>query len=372
MDYHRRDKSGSLRARQAIRTELTSMPIFEFTLPEGCTKKHGRYYFLRRIDGRKKWEPLTRITEGAIPFWRAYYRITHADPEFMAGVFLAFLEEGLPEKVRDGDLTQGTADKYEDYILLRLIPYCGHLHRADINQAHVARYLAERKKNGAPIAANRERAAWSTTNEWAMTKGWLIANPCRGVRRNKERGSLAYVQHAPLVTALDRAPPELYPLMGVAYLLGIRQTDLRFAREEQIVGDILNVTESKTGKLNEHEITATVRYMLGKAREHKEAVAARYDVAAEKLERLSQYRQAAKRRAWAAAVRSNPHIFVSYRGLAWTEWGLQSALSRFDAGFQFRQLRSKAQSDRPEKNILGHTGQMRELYTKVRRLKAVK
>jgi hypothetical protein len=388
MDHNGCDQSGNLGSEQEHRAEPAGMPILAFTLPTGVVPKHGRYYLLDRVTGedgkrRKVWHPLTRVSEGAIPFWRAYYRLTKADPEFMAGVFLAFLEEGLPEKVRDGDLTQGTADKYEEYILLRLVPYCGHMHRTDINSAHVARYLAERKKAGAPIAANRERAAWSTTNEWAMGKGWLTSNPCRGVRRNKERGSLEYVQHEPLVSALDRASviePELYCLMGIAYLLGSRQTDLRLAEESQITVDpvrkceILRIVENKTrktaGKVNEHEITPTVRLLLDKAREHKEAVARRYELAAEKLERRSQKRRAAASRAKAAAVRATPHIFVSHRGLPWSEWGLQSALRRFGAGFQFRQLRPKAETDKP--GTLGHSGQMQRLYTRRRRLKAVK
>lgn len=90
--------------------------------------------------------------------------------------------------------------------------------------------------------------------------------------------------------------------MGIAYLHGIRQTDLRLVKGEQITVDhnrkpVLRIVESKTGKANEHEITPTVLLMLN--------------------------------------------------GLAWTEWGLQSALRRFDAGFQFRQPRPKAQTDRP-------------------------
>jgi hypothetical protein len=269
-----------------------------------------------------------------------------------------------------GELVAATGKKYEQYILLQLIPYCGHIHRSDINSSHVARFLVERKKAGAPIAANRERAAWSTATNWAMGKGWLTSNPCRGVRRNKERGSLEYVEHPQLVTAMDRAPPEQYPLHGVAYLLGIRQTDLRLALESQIIGDKLQVTESKTGKLNDHEITPIVRMLLNKAKEHKEAVVARYEAAAAKLERLSQKRRAVAARSKAAAVRADPHIFVSYRGLPWSESGLQSALRRFNPGYQFRQLRPKAETDKP--GTLGHSGQMQQRYTRRRQLKAVK
>ncbi len=345
--------------------------LLDFPKPKGWAEKHGRHYIIIR----NKWHGLTRVSDGALPFWRAYWKLTKADPEFMAGVFIAFLEEGLPAMVADGDLKAITAKKYEEYIVSRLIPYCGHLYRNDINQAHVASYLQKRKEAGAPIVANRERAAWSTCNEWAMRKGWLLTNPCRGVRRNKERPSKKYVEHGELVTALDRASseqPALYPLMGVAYLLGIRQTDLRLVLLEQLVGDELQITESKGGKVNAHAITPTVRTLLDAAIAHKAAVAARYDAAAEKLERLSQHRRAESRRKRAAEVRADPHLFVSARGRPWTESGLGSALQRFDLPFAFRQLRGKAETDGNGKRITGHEGQMRQVYTKRRKLQAVK
>lgn len=367
MDHRGCPESGSLGPEQERRAEPAGMPpILDFKLPPGVHPKHGRYYLVRH----NKWEPLSRVDEGAIPFWRAYYRLTHADPEFMAGVFLAFLEEGLHEMITAGELKPVTGRKYEYYILMRLIPYCGHIHRSDINSSHVARYLAERKKADAAVTANRERACWSTINNWAMAKGWLTSNPCHGVRRNKERGSLEYVEHEQLVGALDRAPPEMYALHGIAYLLGIRQTDLMLALEDQVIGDRLHVTESKTGKLNDHEITSTVRLLLTKAAEHKAAVVARYEAAAAELERLSQYRRAAAKRQRAEAVRADRHIFVSQRGLPWTESGLQSALRRFNPGYQFRQLRPKAETDKP--GVLGHRGQMQARYTRRRQLKAVK
>ncbi len=376
MDNNRCAQSGSLGPEQECRAEPAGMPpILDFPRPPGVHPKHGRYYLIHQ----NKWHPLTRVEEGAIPFWRAYYRLTKADPEFMAGVFLAFLEEGLPEMIAAGELKAVTGKKYEEYILMRLIPYCGHIHRSDVNSSHVARFLVERKKAGAPAAGNRERAAWSTVTNWTMGKGWVTSNPCRGVKRNKERASLAYIEHEQLVSALDRAPPEMYALCGVAYLLGIRQTDLMLATEDQVTevlgADgrpklVLQVHESKTGKRNDHDITPTVRMLLSKAKEHKEAVAARYDAAAAELERLSGYRRAAARRAKAAAVRADRHIFVSERGLPWTPSGLQSALRRFNPGFQFRQLRPKAETDKP--GVLGHSGQMQERYTRRRQLKAVK
>jgi hypothetical protein len=98
--------------------------------------------------------------------------------------------------------------------------------------------------------------------------------------------------------------------------------------------------------------------LAAKAKEHNEAVAARYEAAAAELERLGGYGRAEARRVKAAAVRADRHIFVSERRLPWTPSGLQSALRRFNLGFQFRQLRLKAETDKP--GVLGHTGQMRE------------
>jgi hypothetical protein len=337
--------------------ELRRVP---FELPKGVHPKHGRYYLIHR----NKWHKLTRIDEGAIPFWRAYYRLTRADPEYMAGVMIAFLEEGVSE------LAAETRAEYEKCILRRLIPWCGHMHRDDLESSHIAMYLEKRKQADAPAGANREVAVLGSVCNFGMRKGWMRFNPCRGVRRNTERPSSRYVRHDELVPELDRAPPELYALMGIAYVLGIRQTDLRHALLEQINGDLLLVTESKTGKPHEHEITKTVRILLNAAAAHREAIASGYERAAEKLDALSQYHRAKVKRAKAAAVRAQPYIFLSARGRRWTKWGLQSALRRFGAAFRFRDLRPKSETDRP--GTLGHTGQMQRRYTKVVRLKAVK
>ena len=62
------------------------------------------------------------------------------------------------------------------------------------------------------------------------------------MRRNKERPSNAYVEHETLTQEVNRAPPELMALYGVAYLLGIRQTDLRLVEKSAITPDGLKIT----------------------------------------------------------------------------------------------------------------------------------
>jgi hypothetical protein len=212
----------------------------------------------------------------------------------------------------------------------------------------------------------------SSVYEYAQRKGWTNRNPFRGVRRKPEAPVTDYVEHETLVHTLDTAPAELVPPYAIAYLLGIRQTDLRLAKVEAIKSNGLHVVESKTDKRNLHEITSTVRHFLQMAVNHKEAVAVRYEQSAQRLKDNGQYRRAEERLRRARELREQPYIFPSSRGRHWTEWALQSALRRFKPAFAFRQLRPKGQTDSPDANILGHTGQMRERYTRHRHLKAVK
>jgi hypothetical protein len=352
--------------------------LLDFPKPKGWAEKHGSHYIVIR----NKWHRLCRVSEGAVPFWRAYYKLTKADPEFMAGVFIAFLEDGLPQMVADGDLTAGTAKKYEEYIVGRLIPYCGHMYRNDINSAHVATFLENRKEAGAPKGGNRERAAWSTANEWAMRRGWLTSNPCRGVRRNKERPAKVYVEHQQLTSGIDKAPMAMQNIQAVGYLWGARQVDLRLLTREAVRRAIesqpdkdkkrwVHIDESKTGKIRSHELTDTVLWFLARAEEHRANLIERYEAAAKKLETLSQHRRAAAHRAKIERIKACPQVFLTVRGLPWTESGMQSAMARLDVDYTFRQLRPKAASD-ADHNILGHGPAMLARYQKREKLKAIK
>lgn len=334
-------------------------------LPPGCTLKDGRYYAVIK----NKWHPLSRAADGDVEFWLCYYRLTRADPHTMAGILIAFIDGGMSE------LADETREKYKSYIVTRLIPACGHMHRRDFNNSHVAQYLEARKKAGAAVAGNRERACLSSACEYAMRQGWMKSNPCRGVRRNRERPSRVYVDHNTLVAAVDKAPFGLANLLGVAYLWGGRQTDLRNLTWSQVPGAdskdaYVHVDESKTRKERDHEITPTVRYFLERAAAHREAVAAHYEAAAIKFEGWSKHARAALSRQRADEVRAQPYVFLTERGLPWSKWGLQSAMRRLDVDFAFRQLRPKAETDKP--GTLGHTGQMQERYTRRQKLRAVK
>jgi|SRR5882672_4839976 len=298
-----------------------------FAPPPGVTKKHGRYYLVRQ----NRWIPLTRIDEGEVALLERYYELTNESPLNMAGILIGYLKEAVPE------LKPATRPDYRRIIVTRLIPYCGHMPRNSMKPGHVAQYLAERKKAGSPIAANRERAVLSSACAFAMGKGWLEFNPCYGVRRNKEKPSTVYVEHHELVPVLDRAPVSMYHLMSAAFLTGARETELMELKKTEVRKVGIVFFETKTGKERTVEWSPTLRKIIEEA----------------------------------CARSTNDYVFTSQKGLKWSEWGLQSALRRLRAGFQFRALRAKASSDAKE-NILAHDKGMLAVYQRRRTVRPVK
>jgi hypothetical protein len=302
----------------------------ELPLPPGVRVKHGSWHYVER----HKWRKLCRVAEGRSQLYVRLREVTGGVEGTVWHAILSYLARGMK------DLAKATQKHYRN-TGMRMLHHFGHFRIDELEPTHCAQYLKWCRDENRSVTGNREKAFMSSVYEYAMSEGWATYNPWRGVRRSKERPSRRYVGHETLAAALDRAPPALQHLLAVGYLTAIRQTDLRLAKQDQIVGDLLLVDESKTGKRNEHEITPTVRLFLDQA--------------------VSRAREA-----------GSDYIFVSATGKPWSEWGLQSALRRFKPGFRFRDLRSKAQTDRPDKDILGHTGQMRERYHKRRKLSAVK
>lgn len=306
-------------------------------LPPGVHAKHGRYYLVRQ----NKWIPLTRVEEGELACLERYYELTQESPRDMAAMLLAYLREEVPR------LSPETQPDYRRIILTRLIPWCGHMPLGTLRPVHVAQYLEARRQAGAAVRANREKAVLSSACAFGMRRGWLDFNPCHGVRRNKERPSSRYVEHAELVPVLDKAPPEMYLLMSAAYLTGARQTDLMRLLKSDLKAHGIEIHEGKTrnttGKIRIVEWSPTLRQII-------EAACARNA--------------------------DSPYVFTSARGLPWTKWGLQSALRRLKRAvpefrFRFRDLRPKAASD-SSGNVLAHDTGMLRVYQRRKRVQPVK
>lgn len=299
-------------------------------LPPKVHEKNGRYYYVHR----NRWHPLSRVDEGLPALYRELRPFTSDRPATYGQVMILYLGEALAE------LKSASQPEYQRIIEGRLQHHFGHMILGTLEPHHVAKYLEQRKRDGAPIGGNREKAVLGSVCSWAMRFGWLKYNPCHGVRRNRETPSRTYVTDEAYLAAFNRASEPLQDLVAVALLTGLRQTDLRIMPRTAVTAEGLELRQSKDGKLRVILWSDALKFFTRRALSRSEA-------------------------------KGSPNLFVSPRGLPWSVDGLQSAMRRWAPGFRFRELRAKAASDASH-NVLGHDAQMLSRYVRAQRLKPVR
>ncbi len=302
--------------------------------PRGVVLKHGRYYVVRK----KRWIPLSRADEGERALAKAIAELTtDTAPRTIGELLIEYRREGMKE------LAVATRREYERMVDGELATVFGKMRIDALTTSLVAQHLERGKRESRAIAVNRERAVLSAAYEFGLRRGFVQANPCRGVRRNTERPRARYVTNAELRRLIVRSPVQFRDLIWCAYLTGMRLTDLVGMRRESLTAEGIEVTESKTGKRRLHEWTPLLRLVTARAMRRADALAIR------------------RRRPVA------PWVLTNRLGQRWTQWAVSSEMGRQAPGFKFRDIRPKAASDHPE-NILGHTGQMLTRYVRRERL----
>ena len=296
-------------------------------LPPKVHARHGRYFYVHQ----NKWHPLTRINEGATALYTALQAFTSDRPATYGQLMMLYIARALPE------LRPATQPEYIRIINARLQHHFGHLILNTLEPTHVAQSLEMRKKEGAAVGGNRERAVLGSVISWGMRFGWCASNPCHGVKRNREAPSRRYVTDAELKGVIDRAPPALQDLLALAFLTGLRQGDLRTLTRANITAKGIELRQSKDGKLREIAWSPALKHFVDRA----------------------------------LARSKGEFVFVGTSGRPYTMDGLQLAMKRLKAGFRFRDLRPKAASD-AEHNVLGHDAQMLTRYVRAQRIKPVR
>lgn len=315
-------------------------------LPAKVHPKDGRYYYV----DKNKWLGLSRIDEGIRELHRQLAILTDQPPNTLAGIFAAYADSAMLE------LKAPTQKQYTYFLFGILTKVFGHMTPAEIDDATIAMYLEARKKAKAAVSGNRERACLSSVFEYAMRQGWARRNPCRGVRRNKERPSKKLIASADLITTLDRAPPHFARVMQFAYMTGLRESDVIMLPVSAVTPDGIVFTESKTQKPVTIEWTPALRILVREILEARHAAMTRQN----------------KNPTRPRVLPVHDRLLTNRFGKPLSERGIISNMHRLDPGFTFRHIRPKAQTDGGERNVLGHTGQMREVYTRARKLVPVR
>lgn len=226
-----------------------------------------------------------------------------------------------------------------------------------IQPQHVRQYLSWRKD--APVRANREKALLSAIWNFAREMGYTsLANPCSGVKGNREYGRDIYIEDSVYRAVYANASAGLQDSMDLAYLTGQRVTDVRLMNESDIRENQIWVKQGKTSAKRRIEIVGELAVLIDRIRARKKT--------------LPVY---------------SAQLIVNEVGEAMTASMLRSRFdkARQDAGipksaFQLRDLRAKAGTDKAEnsgdilqaRDQLGHTTvTMTEAYIRDRKGKKV-
>ncbi len=120
------------------------------------------------------------------------------------------------------------------------------------------------------VSANREISVFSHIWNWARSKGITdLANPCAGIRRNKESGRDVYIDDATYRAVYQAADQTLRDAMDLAYLTGQRVSDVLSMDERHIVNGALEICQAKTGAKLAIAITGELAVLIKRIFDHK-------------------------------------------------------------------------------------------------------
>lgn len=135
----------------------------------------------------------------------------------------------------------------------QLLPVFGQCAMESITTRDLATYRDLRQ---AKTRGNRELALFSHIYNMAREWGYTDKeNPCRGLRKNKEKGRDRYITDKEFAALCAAAAPVMSRLLRIAYLTGQRPADVLKMRLTDIDGDCLLVTQNKTGAKIRIELT---------------------------------------------------------------------------------------------------------------------
>lgn len=295
----------------------------------GVTEKGGRYYKIVK----NKWHKLTRVDEGLNALYRALHEFDPLKPGTISELIALYRAMGMDE------LKPATKADYLN-ILKRLDIGFGAAKIDTLRPNQVSNYLELRRKAGrGAIRANREVAVLSAVHEFGMRNLACEYNPCRGYGRNTESPKRRYVTNDEFLDAFNRSNEAFQELIAVAYLTGVRQTDLiAWSRTGSLTPKGIDYIQSKTGKQHLVEWSDPVRHFMRRAMERA------------------------------------PHsdlVLTNTRGEPWTVSGIASQFKRLRVKWCFKDLRAKAQTDSAH-SVLGHGAALEATYRKVLRTAPVR
>jgi integrase len=220
-------------------------PSRNLNLPSGMRARHRgakTYYFLDTGARPRKEIPLGQDYAEAVKKW-AELTVTTDMP---ATITFRTAAERYQREVMQDKAAATRKDNLRELANLYKFFDDPPIPLVDIEPIHIRQYLDWRRP--APVRANREKALFSHIYNFAREKGMTAnANPCQGVKGNKEKGRDIYIDDAVFKAVWEAAEPPLQDALDIAYLTGQRPADVRKMTREDVKNGAVAVQQNKGG-----------------------------------------------------------------------------------------------------------------------------
>ena len=224
-------------------------------LPERIYFKHNAYYFVN-YDG--KWQRLGKTVPETL---RAYAGMIDEqdDLKTMGQVMDRYLGEVVPE------FKPETISIKRRHIE-RLKRVFGDIKPGAIKPMYIARYRDERGRKDGKVTANMEKSTLSAVFSKAIEWGVCDKNPCREVKRIRQKERDRYMTDEEFVLLRENAEPLIQCIMDIAYLTGLRVGDILRIKRSDIKDGEMHVTTQKTGKKLVFSVVDDLEVVLTRAK----------------------------------------------------------------------------------------------------------
>ena len=305
------------------------------------------YYCGRNADGTRVEIPLGNDLDEAKLEWARLERKAAPKPVHLMGA----LFDKYEDKIIPGKKPRTQSDNRKELKQLRKAFETAPIEA--ITPQVVAQY---RDARTAKVRANREIALLShmftIAREWGMTDK---ANPCFGLRRNKETPRDYYASEVVWNAVYTQAVQELKDAMDLAYLTGQRPADVLKAAKTDLSDGFLRVGQGKTEKrlrilLEDAGKQSDLAAFLENLLERRAMNGIRTSILITNASGLRMSQQMLRNR-WDEA-REKAAIKATAEG--------DTALAASIRQFQFRDIRPKAASEialEHASKLLGHTSE---------------
>lgn len=270
-------------------------------------RKHNAWYYVTSTTPRQ-WIRLSDDYHEALHKWAMLEKEHAVDSGTVADMIAKYRINYLPT------LKERTQKDYAAY-LATLKQVFGDAKPHQVKPHHIAKYLDTHKH---AVMANREIAVLSGVYSFGMRWGMCDANPCRGIKRNKEKSRDRYIEDHELNAAIQAAPAQLSLMIQFAYLTALDMGDILTLRYTDIRDGVMRTARGKTQRKVTVRVTPAVKELLDASKRMRRRV-------------------------------SSVHIFPNQDGQGYTADGFKSNWQRFKRrlGFDwtFKDIRAKALTD---------------------------